>query len=564
MHTFSVGTSMQVGEDLVKAELISADQLAVALETRKNRGGDLGSILLKRGFVTSKQLTSFIEKHYAVSSMSLIDYDVDPEVVRLVPANTARRFGFMPLYRDEDTITIAVSDPMYVFIVDDICGEIKHAIKLVVAPRHDIENLIRASYRSVNIDENTQADVEVIRYGADASEQGSDDLQELASGSKVVSDVNRIIHNAVDESASDIHIEPQENFTRVRNRINGTLEERIILQKSMHLPVVTRIKILSGMDIAERRIPQDGRIRLRVAGRMTDLRVSTFPSMHGEKVVIRLLGHEKLYGLEELGMTEQDRDIFENLIQRPHGIFLVTGPTGSGKTTTLYAALSRINSHDRNIVSVEDPIENEIPGVAQGQINPKAGFTFANALRSILRQDPDVIMIGEIRDRETADIAVRAAITGHLVFSTLHTNTSIGAITRMVDLGVERFLVSSALLGVMAQRLVRRLCVACRETADVDDTVRANLGIPSDAVLYRAKGCTSCNMSGYVGRIGLFELVALDATMRSMIAAGVSEMEVRAEATRRGFSAIRDQAVARVIEGATTIEEMLRVSGKED
>lgn len=564
MPAFNLGTSKLVGKELIDAGLISADQLAVALETRKNRGGDLGGILIKRGFVTRDQLASFIEKHYAIPSMSLADYHIDPEVVKLVPASVARRYGFMPLFRIEDSITIAVSDLMHLFMVDDICDEIKHAVQLMIAPRHEIENLIRSSYRFVDMDDAIEADVDVVRYGADGGEHAADELQELASGAKVVSDVNRIIQSAVEEGASDIHIEPLEQVTRVRNRINGTLEERLTLHRSMHLPVISRIKILSGMDIAERRVPQDGRVRLRVGGHMTDLRVSTFPTMHGEKVVIRLLGHERLYGLEDLGMTEGDRGTFEKLIQRPYGILLVTGPTGSGKTTTLYAALSRINSRDRNIVSVEDPIENEITGIAQAQVNPKAGFTFANALRSILRQDPDVIMIGEIRDRETADIAVRAAITGHLVFSTLHTNTSIGAITRMADLGVERFLVSSALLGVMAQRLVRRLCPACREPADVDVAVRDHVGIPRDVTIYRATGCEACNMSGYVGRIGLFELVALDASMRSMIAAGAGEDELRAEAARRGFTTIRDEAAARVVEGATTIEEMLRVSGEKD
>jgi type II secretory ATPase GspE/PulE/Tfp pilus assembly ATPase PilB-like protein len=346
----------------------------------------------------------------------------------------------------------------------------------------------------------------------------------------------------------------------MRYRIDGFLEERLVLPRQMHLPIVTRIKIMSGMDIAERRIPQDGRVRLKILGTPIDMRVSTYPTMYGEKVVIRLLTREAILSVGDLGFSERDRKCFEEIIARPHGVFLVTGPTGSGKTTTLYAALQRINSQERNIISIEDPIENEIVGINQAQINPKAGLTFASALRSILRQDPDVIMVGEIRDQETADIVVRAAITGHLVFSTLHTNTAVGAVTRLADLGVERFLISSGVIGLLAQRLVRKICPECRQVAEGEPAKLTALSIDPNATLHRGKGCEHCRMSGYFGRLGIFELVVMTPQLREMVLRSASEDELRQASKQEGTLEIRDAGVKKVLEGLTTVDEILRVT----
>jgi len=466
----------------------------------------------------------------------------------------------MPLFKIEDTITIAMADPLDVFALDDIMRALKCRIQPVLASAAEIENLVTESYRLIEPMEDKAEEIEIVEYGAETVEEMAERLREIASGARIISEVNRIMHSAVREKASDIHIEPQANSLKVRNRIDGILEERIILPKQMHLPIATRIKIIANMDIAERRLPQDGRVRLKFAGHVLDMRISTYPTMYGEKVVIRLLSKEQVLGLESLGMYPEEKQAFEQIITAPHGIFLVSGPTGSGKTTTLYAALQRINSQDRNIVSIEDPIENEIPGVNQAQVNLKAGLSFASALRSILRQDPDVIMVGEIRDKETADISVRAAITGHLVFSTIHTNTAIGAITRLRDLGIEPFMVSSALIGVMSQRLVRRVCQDCIRQVEVEDARLMALELPRGTKVMKGKGCKSCRMSGYSGRIGLFEVAALDRKLRGMIVADRAEDELEAYARSLGIMDLRHQGRRAVLEGKTTIEEVLRVT----
>ncbi|MFH0799881.1 MAG: GspE/PulE family protein [Pseudomonadota bacterium] len=553
-----------IGKELVEAGLISADQLAVALETQKNLGGDLGHILMKKGFVTEENILEFLSQYINIPFVSLKELTVDSEVTKVVPLSLARKYHFMPLSKMEDTITVAMADPLDVFAIDEIRAVLKCRIRPVLASGAEIDKLVTENYRILELSEGGGDDVEVIRYGADAAEDATDHLKEIASGAKVVAETSRIIRGAIKEHASDIHIEPQAGSVKVRNRIDGVLEERITFAKNMHLPIVTRIKIMSGMDIAERRVPQDGRVRLKVRGVSADMRVSTFPTMHGEKVVIRLLSKDQAIGLETLGFMADERKIFEEIISRPHGIFLVTGPTGSGKTTTLYAALQKINSQDKNLVSIEDPIENEIIGVSQAQVNIKAGMTFASALRSILRQDPDVIMVGEIRDSETADIAVRAAITGHLVFSTIHTNTAIGSVGRMHDLGVEPFMIASGIIGVMSQRLVRRVCPHCSAPVDVNPAKLMLMGIPEGTQLKKGKGCKNCRMSGFSGRVGLFELISVDAELRKMIISGVSEDEMTALVRKRGVVDLREQGRRRVMEGLTTIEEVLRVTEERD
>lgn len=549
-----------IGQELVEAGLLSADQLAVVQETKKNLGGDLGHIILRKGFLTKEQILQFLSERLNIPFISLKDYSIDPDVTKLVPVTLAKKYHFMPLFKIEDALTIAMADPLDVFAIDELRAALKCQIQPMLASEEEIDQLLAENYRILEGEMAVDEDIEVINFGVETTEEMADRLQEIASGAKTVSEVNRIIRSAVSEKASDIHIEPLANSLKVRNRVDGVLEERLILGKQMHLPIVTRIKIMGGMDIAERRVPQDGRIRIKLHGMLIDMRLSTYPTMHGEKVVIRLLMKEQVLGVESLGFREDQRAAFEVIISRPHGIFLVTGPTGSGKTTTLYAALQRLNSQDRNIVSIEDPIENEIPGVSQAQVNIKAGMIFASAMRSILRQDPDIIMVGEIRDQETADMAIRAAITGHLVFSTIHTNTALGAITRLEDLGIQPFLVASSLIGVMSQRLVRRICNRCRKAVDVEEAKLKAVGLEPGSKTYRGQGCKYCRMSGYSGRLGLFEIVNIGSELRHLIISGGSEDDLAEESRKKGVNDLREEGRSRIKEGATTVDEVLRVT----
>ncbi|PIU57705.1 MAG: type II secretion system protein GspE [Deltaproteobacteria bacterium CG07_land_8_20_14_0_80_38_7] len=554
-------TLEEIGKKMVEAGLLSVDQMAVALETRKNRGGNLGRILIKRGFVTKDQISDFFIKYLEIPFISLKECQISSDVHKIVPLSLAQHYSFMPLSRSEDVLKVAMYNPLDIYSIDDIRLEIKLRIQPVLASESDVKRLLEEGYRINDRSENSIEDIQYINLGTQEVDSDSEiSLAKLASGTKVIEEVNKIISNAVLNRASDIHIEPMEKSLKVRYRIDGLLEERALLSQQLHAPILTRIKIISGMDIAERRIPQDGRVRMKLGGRMVDMRISTYPTMYGEKIVIRLLTQETVLTLEDLGFSSGDKQKFENIITKPHGVFLVTGPTGSGKTTTLYAALQRINSQDKNIISIEDPIENEMTGINQAQVNIKAGLTFASALRSILRQDPDIIMVGEIRDQETADIVVRSAITGHLVFSTLHTNTAAGAITRLIDLGIERFLIASAIVGLLSQRLVRKICSHCKEEVEIAESQLILLGTKLQAPFYKGKGCKHCNMTGYSGRLGLFELISIDPEIRDLILEGASERKIIEEAKNKGTIKIRNAGINFIKEGITTIEEVLRVT----
>ena len=554
-------TLEEIGKKMVEAGLLSVDQMAVALETRKNRGGNLGRILIKRGFVTKDQISDFFIKYLEIPFISLKECQISSDVHKIVPLSLAQHYSFMPLSRSEDVLKVAMYNPLDIYSIDDIRLEIKLRIQPVLASESDVKRLLEEGYRINDRSENSIEDIQYINLGTQEVDSDSEiSLAKLASGTKVIEEVNKIISNAVLNRASDIHIEPMEKSLKVRYRIDGLLEERALLSQQLHAPILTRIKIISGMDIAERRIPQDGRVRMKLGGRMVDMRISTYPTMYGEKIVIRLLTQETVLTLEDLGFSSGDKQKFENIITKPHGVFLVTGPTGSGKTTTLYAALQRINSQDKNIITIEDPIENEMTGINQAQVNIKAGLTFASALRSILRQDPDIIMVGEIRDQETADIVVRSAITGHLVFSTLHTNTAAGAITRLIDLGIERFLIASAIVGLLSQRLVRKICSHCKEEVEIAESQLILLGTKLQAPFYKGKGCKHCNMTGYSGRLGLFELISIDPEIRDLILEGASERKIIEEAKNKGTIKIRNAGINFIKEGITTIEEVLRVT----
>lgn len=554
-----------LAEELVKHGLITQDQLAVANITQKNRGGDLGSILISKGFIDKEKLLEFIINELQIEIGSLKDYPLDPGVIKLIPQSISLKYQIIPITKKGDYLTIAMADPLNLFSIEVIKNIVKCDIRPIIVPKAEIESTINAHFRLGDILEVSDEAIEVMDYSSESDIDTSEKLEEMASGAKVIAAVNSIIYGAYKDNSSDIHIEPSQNRLRVRYRIDGLLEEGILLPRKMHLPIVSRLKIVGGMDIAERRIPQDGRTRVRLSGENLDIRMSTYPTMYGEKVVLRLLPKEKVLTLEDLGFTQAERDRFTNIITKPYGIFLVTGPTGSGKTTTLYAALQKVNSQERNIVSIEDPIENEIPGVNQAQVNIKAGMSFASALRSILRQDPDVIMVGEIRDGETANIAFRSAMTGHLVFSTLHTNTAIGAMARLKDLGVEPFLISSGLLGVMAQRLVRRICPDCKEEFAIDaKEINAVFGRDLGTThLFKGRGCKKCRMSGYLGRTGIFELIEIDDEVKKMIVAGVPEDELKKYFASKGLLSIREAGIQKILAGVTTIEEVLRVTERE-
>ncbi len=551
----------EIANCLVERGLITKDQLTVAQVTKKNLGGDIGRILIKKGFIQEDDVRTVLIEQLHLEEVVLAELPIDPAVVKAVPHSVALKFNCLPLYRVEDVMTVAISDPLALFGLADMQAVVNCEIRPVLANAEHIQEAIRAHYQAQEGSMVREDSIQVVNEtgGDDADERET--LREMAAGARVINSVNTIISRACRDRASDIHIEPQEDGTRIRYRLDGMLEERMIFPKNLHLPIVSRLKVMAGMDIAERRVPQDGRVRLKVRGSPVDLRLSTYPTTYGEKIVIRLLIKEAALTLEQLGLMADDKLHFTEIITRPHGIFLVTGPTGSGKTSTLYAALARVNSQDVNIVSIEDPVENEIAGVSQAQVNIKAGMTFAAALRSILRQDPDVIMIGEIRDRETADMAVRAALTGHLVLSTLHTNTAIGAVERLNDMGVERFLIGSALIGVMAQRLVRRICNECREQVEPDDATKAMMKIfEYDGPVFRGRGCRNCRMSGFRGRMGMFELVSMDEELRHMITKGSPEDELRRCLRARACRDMRVDGLEKVREGQTTLEEVMRVT----
>lgn len=548
-------------KDLIHEGLVSKEQLAVAKVSQENLGEDLGNILIKKGFVNETQLLEFLSRHLKIPFISLKGKTFDPQILREISPTVAKRHMVIPLQRNNNKIEVAMANPLNTSALDDLKMAFHEEVVPFLASPREIQQAIESAYVTEhNGDESKRsAIIETITEGTGLGEMEYKKIQEIASGPKVISVVNELISKAWSERASDIHVEPFKDKSRIRYRIDGILTERDLLTKNMHLAVVSRIKIMAGLDIAEHRIPQDGRVRMRLVGRTLDLRISTCPTQYGEKVVLRLLSKESLRDIDDLGFSTEQRKIFSDIINKSHGIFLATGPTGAGKSATLYAALARINSPESNIISIEDPIESEIEGIAQISVNPKAGLTFASILRSVLRQDPDVIMIGEIRDAETASIAVRAAITGHLVLSTLHTNTAAGAISRLLDLGVEPFLLSTALQGVLAQRLVRKICKECKEPVPVDTS---KLGPYAKLVkkAFRGKGCKNCHLSGYSGRIGIFEMAPVDDSIRQLIYNRANDSEIEKQLRAMGFIDMRQDGFSKVEQGITTLEEVLRVT----
>ncbi len=553
----------KLGEMLKEAGLVSDAQVKEALKIQKETGERLGRILVKQNIITEDNLVTLLSEQLGIPRVNLSDYLIDPEIINLVSEELARRYYLVPLFKVGDVLTVAMSDPSNVFALDEVGFKAECAVEPILATETEIKRVIDQYYGVVGSIEDVIKSIDAKGLGLDDANIEAVRLQGIAEEAPVIKLVNLIIMQAIREGASDIHIEPEEDILRTRFRIDGVLSEAATTPKDLQSAIVSRIKIMSELDIAERRIPQDGRFQIKVENRDIDLRVSTFPTVHGENVVMRILDTSSvLFGIEQLGFSAEMLRQFEEIIRKPYGIVLVTGPTGSGKTTTLYASLNTINTIDKNIITVEDPVEYRLKLIRQCQINPKAGLTFATGLRSILRQDPDVIMVGEIRDLETAEIAIQSALTGHLVFSTLHTNDAASTVTRLMDMGVEPFLISSSLTGVVAQRLVRTICDDCKTSYKPPAKALKQLGMEEtqDVTFYKGEGCKKCHNSGYKGRIGLIELLHLNEALRELIVAKASADAIKKTAIEAGMKTMREDGFKKVLNGVTTIEEVLRVT----
>ncbi len=537
---------------------------------RKKAGQELADVLVEMGALEPQRLARALAQEYQLPFQGHVDeHMLDTALVAKVPINYAKKNRVLPLAVANGSITVAIADPSNYEPLDDLRVLFGMPVAAVVVPTQVLDDAINRAYdQATTSAADLMIDLEEERLDVVASELAQEprDLLESDEAAPIIKLVNGLLSQAVKDRASDIHIECFENELVVRFRVDGMLYDVLSPPKRFQSALTSRVKVMSGLDIAEKRLPQDGRIRVRIAGRDIDIRVSTIPTAHGERIVLRLLDRAQALvdvDLDRLGFSGDNLRRLDRLIRQSHGIILATGPTGSGKTTTLYACLSRINSPEKNIITIEDPIEYQLRGVGQMQVNPKIELTFANGLRSILRQDPDVIMVGEIRDSETAEIAIQAALTGHLVFSTLHTNDSFGAVSRLVDMGIEPFLVSSSILAVLAQRLVRRLCVECREEYAPTATELARIGLGASGFsgpLYRARGCRACRNTGYRGRMAVQELMVMDDDIRALVMRKADAAMIRRHCTAGGMKLLRQDGADRVLAGETTIEELLRVT----
>jgi type IV pilus assembly protein PilB len=545
---------------IVDLGLVDRERVAHAVEEGRRSGKLPEEVLMEHGSLTADGLSRAVAERHGLAHLDLTIFKPDMSAANLISIPAAKRYEAVPVdYLDDRTLLVAMADPGNVLAVDDIALLTGKEIRPAVTSREDILNLIS---RLTQLDDVVSSDL----FGDEEDDGPGEvvDLRESADDAPVIRLVNQIIAQAVEQGASDIHLEPSGTELRVRFRIDGVLVETATVQRRMVLGVISRVKIMSDLDISERRIPQDGRVGLTIDGHHIDLRVVTLPSVHGESVVIRILDKSSIVmELEKLGMAAPEREKFERAFHQAYGAVLVTGPTGSGKSTTLYAALSALNTIEKNIITIEDPVEYQLDGITQVQVNPRAGLHFHTGLRSMMRADPDIIMVGEIRDRETAQIAIESALTGHLVLSTLHTNDAASAVTRLVDMGVEPFLVASAIDCVVAQRLARKLCQHCKERGIITaEVLRAN-GIRSqfDMEAYQPQGCARCNHTGYKGRIGLYEVMVVTEEIRKLTLARAAGPEIAEVAVRQGMRLMRDDGLEKVRHGMTSIQEVTRVTG---
>jgi type IV pilus assembly protein PilB len=595
--------SERLGELLVKRSFITSDQLQKALEDQKLKGGRLESNLVRLGYIKEDELLSFLSAQYRVPSVRLSKIEINPATIKLIPSSISKKYFIIPINRVGPKLTLAMADPSNIIVIDEVKfmtgfnvepvvaseTEIVDAIKKYYGGGGSVAGLGRVGFQSADYtlgDEKTTALDSVIAFDDDVIDV--DDFDKLVHGAvdnvevieaqqdsldasvqiegPIIKIVNGILIKAIKLGASDIHFEPYEKSFRVRYRIDGVLRREMSLPIQIKNAIVSRLKIMSKLDIAERRLPQDGRIKLKLGkGREMDFRVSSIPTLSGEKVVLRLLDKSALQlDMTKLGFEESSLADLKNAIHKPVGMILVTGPTGSGKTTTLYSALSELNKETENIITAEDPVEYNFMGINQVQMHEEIGLTFASSLRSFLRQDPDIIMVGEIRDFETAQIAVQAALTGHLVLSTVHTNDAPGTITRLIDMGIEPFLISSAVILILAQRLARKICTDCREPTKVHPQLLIDLGIPPDEVksfpIYKGKGCPICNHTGYKGRLGLYEVMPMKEEIKELVLSRASASEIKKEAIRLGMKTLRQSGIIKIKDGLTSIEEVLRTT----
>jgi type IV pilus assembly protein PilB len=557
----------RLGDRLVEEGLISKNKLEDALREKEKTKKHLGEILLKMNLISVEKLNEFIAKQLAIPTVDLSSYTIDPEVISLFDEKIARRYNMLPLFKIENAVTVAMADPLDIFALDNVKGMIQFEIEPVIASAQSIMKAIDHYFGTKDhIQEMVgEMEKEEKRDLISDKEQLIREVEELRDDKPIIKIVNSVITQAVQEEASDIHIEPEKDNLRIRFRVDGFLYDVSSLPKRYHLPIISRIKIQAKMDIGEKRKPQDGKIHLNLGDKKVDLRISTYPVVYGEKMAIRILDLSKAQVmLEEIGLSEENLEKYREILKGGTGIVLVTGPTGSGKTTTLYATLNYISTGELNITTIEDPIEYQLENINQGQVDEKAGITFPTALRTILRQDPDVIMVGEIRDKETAELAIQAALTGHLVLSTLHTNDAAGAITRLLDMGIEPFLLSSTIKGVIAQRLVRMICPKCKKTHPPNQEILEKLGYEDqiiDLSLYKGKGCSFCRNSGYKGRTGVFELLVTDDKISDLITNKSPSHRIKEEAINAGMISLQKDALSKVFSGSTTLEEIIRVIG---
>ena len=561
-----------LGQLLVWNNIITEEQLNEALKYQKNSGENLklGSILVNKGYVSESTLYKFLSKQYGIGLVDLYSMDIPKEVINKIPAQLALKHNIIPVSIKDGKIKVATSDPSNIFALDDVRFATGLKVIPVLATEDAIKDAISKYYGSssdkldsILKDISTTTDVSLVND----TEQETDisDLKSQSSKEPIVNLANLIISNAVEDKASDIHIEPYENNLRVRYRLDGELQTVMNLNKSVAPALVSRLKIISKLDISEKRLAQDGNIRLNIGNKSIDFRVSTLPTIFGEKVVLRILDKSNvMVNLEELGFEQYDLERYMHSLESPYGMILVSGPTGSGKTTTLYASLNKINKEDVNIMTVEDPVEYNLNGINQVMVKEDIGLTFANVLRAFLRQDPDIIMVGEIRDSETAEIAIRSALTGHLVLSTIHTNDAPSTIMRLEDMGIEKYLIVSSVILILAQRLVRKICPYCKEKVDIPPNALEELGFSSEdaknVTIYKGRGCSRCNNTGYKGRVAIYEIIPISDQIRNMILKGASLSEIREQAIKEGTSTLRNSGLKKIKEGITTIEEVMNAT----
>jgi len=558
------------GELLVKSGILTTGQLVEVLHYKNHSEEDFAQILINKGVANSKDVYHCLADYLNLPFIDLLDYTIDSTVLEIVPKDLAYKFKILPVFRIESSLTVAMANPGDVQAIDTLRRETGFDIEPAVSLENDIQHSLEKYYGHVeNLDDSLDEVIQHMESSKPRDEEeldaSAEKLKQLSAQAPVVKLVNLIISQAIMDRASDIHIEPEARSLQVRYRIDGVMHETLSPPKHLQAAIISRLKILAQLDIAESRIPQDGRFQVNVQNREIDLRVSTLPTVYGENVVLRILDKSSLMlNLEELGFGQEPLRLFKNMLASSYGVILVSGPTGSGKTTTLYSALQTINTPDKNIITVEDPVEYRLKRIRQSQVNVKAGLTFASGLRSILRQDPDIIMVGEIRDHETAKIAVEAALTGHLVLSTIHTNDAPGGLTRLAEMGVEPFLTASATIGIVAQRLVRKLCDQCKKPYTPSAATLAELKLDSEmtkeAILYHGAGCNACRNTGYKGRRGIYEVMTINQEIQELALSRASTDQMRRAAFRNNMHSLRQDGLMKALKGLTSLEEIIRVT----